>query len=484
MKITVTPSDKIFSELGHNTYDFKDLLSELIDNSIAARVPGERVNVRVDIYVDVEMKPKRFVISDDARGIPFDRLGEAITPAGVQSQGSLNEHGLGMKQAVAALGKLEYLMTKTADRELAVEVKEFRFGEIEAEEKTFDKPRGTTISVTDLKPIVNTSPMNYTRSIVPYLGARYRRFLRPEAPILDLEISIRNVGTADIQNRWPVKELKPTYFHPSTRENRPIFSKHALEGDGWSAELTFGYAPKDSSEFEELGVDVPNKFHPYRVSLATQGLDVILHDRVILFHQLSELEIVNQRHSDYNATRGELVLLSGFSTAITKNSVILDNHFRECILQVKDILTGDKAGPNGRKENYVQHKSYPEEIPESLLRDRLTEWLSSNPMQRKQHVAKEYAVAGIEGFVDILADDEAWELKKDQANALDVYQLFMYLDIGNINKGYLVAKTFTPGAEIAAKAVKEKHQKDVILAPRNQFPINHQPTTQEREDYY
>ena len=318
MKITVSPSDKIFSELGHNTYDFKDLLSELIDNSIAARVPGERVNVRVDIYADKDLKPRRFVIWDDAFGIPVDKLGEAITPAGVQTQSSLNEHGLGMKQAVAALGKLEYLVTKTADRELAVEIKEFRFGEIDAEEKAFDRPRGTTISVTDLKPIVNTNPMNYTRTIAPYLGARYRRFLRPEKPILDLEISIRNVETGDVQNRWPVKELKPTYFHPSTRENRPIFSKYSLEGSGWNAELTFGYAPKDNSEFEELGVDVPNKFHPYRISLATQGLDVILHDRVILFHQLSELEIVNQRHSDYNATRGELVLLSGFSTAITR----------------------------------------------------------------------------------------------------------------------------------------------------------------------
>ena len=162
----------------------------------------------------------------------------------------------------------------------------------------------------------------------------------------------------------------------------------------------------------------------------------------------------------------------------------MDDHFRECIIQVKDILTGEKAGPNGRKENYVQHKSYPEEIPESLLRDRLMEWLTSNPMQKKEHVAKEYVVEGVEGFIDILADGEAWELKKDQANALDVYQLFMYLDIGNINKGFLVAKAFTPGAAIAAKVVTEKHQKQVVLAPRDQFPINHQPTTQEREDYY
>ena len=103
---------------------------------------------------------------------------------------------------------------------------------------------------------------------------------------------------------------------------------------------------------------------------------------------------------------------------------------------------------------------------------------------KRSFVSKEYAVEGIEGFIDILADGEAWELKRDQASALDVYQLFMYMDLGNLGKGFLVAKSFSPGAYIAAKAVMEKHQKEIILSPKDQFPINHQPNTQEREDYY
>ena len=73
---------------------------------------------------------------------------------------------------------------------------------------------------------------------------------------------------------------------------------------------------------------------------------------------------------------------------------------------MKDILTGIKPGPGNRIENYVQHKSYPEEIPENLLRDRLIEWLKNNPMQKKLDVSKEYAVKGVEGFIDILADEE------------------------------------------------------------------------------
>ncbi len=105
---------------------------------------------------------------------------------------------------------------------------------------------------------------------------------------------------------WHVREEKPSYFHPSTRANEPVILKHKLHGVGWSAELTFGYAPSKSEEYEELGIEEPAKSHPYRVSLSNQGLDVIIHDRVILFHQLSELGIVPTRHNDYNNARGEI----------------------------------------------------------------------------------------------------------------------------------------------------------------------------------
>lgn len=484
MKILVTPSDNIFSELGNNTYDYKDLLSELIDNCIAARIPNELLHVKISVFVDAEMRPKKFVIQDDASGIPIDKLGNAITPAGIQTNGSLNEHGLGMKQAVAALGKLESLITKTSDRTQAICINEFRYGEIEAAEVPFDRDHGTIITVKDVKPIVIANGTSITRTIKPYLGARYRRFLRPEKPDLHLRIEIVGMGSNDVISFWDVTEVKPTFFHPGTRENRPVIKAHTLEGHGWKAQLTFGYAPKDQTEFDELGIEQPNKFHPYRSSINTQGLDVILHDRVILFHQLSELGIVGQRHNDYNSIRGEIVLMHGFHTAITKNSVIHDDHFRECVAEIRGILSGEKPGPAGKQENYLQHKSYPDEIPEALLRDRLIDWLSNNPLQQKKQVQKEYAVEGIEGYIDILADGEAWELKRNQASALDVYQLFMYMDVGGMQKGYLLAKSFSPGASVAAKFIQEKHGLSISLTGLDKLPICQHPNAQEREDYY
>jgi hypothetical protein len=252
VSITVNPSDNIFSELGNNTYNFRDLISELIDNSIAARVADQQVSVDLSIYVDEQTSPTNLVISDNSSGIPQEILGSAISPAGLQTKNSLNEHGLGMKQAVAALGKLKYLATKVPEEDNARVITEFRFGNIKTYSVAFPKESGTEICVTDLKPIVTTNPTSFTRDIVPYLGARYRRFLKPGRSRLNLTISIIRESDKVIHYQWPLQEVKPAYFHPSTRENRPVIHRHPLMGQKWKADLTFGYAPKDDAEYEEL----------------------------------------------------------------------------------------------------------------------------------------------------------------------------------------------------------------------------------------
>jgi hypothetical protein len=485
LTIDVQPSNNIFEELGRNTYDYKDLLSELIDNSIASRHADQLLNVNIDLYVDANNYPLQFNIRDDAKGIPQEILALAITPAGLQSKDSLNEHGMGMKQAVAGLGKLRFLATKTKEEAKARLIREFRFGNLPLYEVDFDTPSGTWISIEGLNPIVSTNSTNYTRSIVPYLGARYRRFLKPDHKLLNLIIRIRHADQPDkIDYEWPVEEEKPIYFHPSTRANEPVIYKYPLEGEGWAAELTFGYSPNLKQEYEELGLDEPNKFHPYRVSLSTQGLDVLSQNRIILFHQLSELGIIASRHNDYNTIRGEIDLKHGFSTAITKNSIIVDRNFEECIDKIRHILNGQEPGPGGKPKEYLKVKTYPEELPEKLLRDRLMDYLVNNPLTKRKVVNKEYVIEGIEGYIDIFADGEAWELKVNQSNAYDVYQLFMYMDVGKINKGYLVAKDYTTGAKVAVEHINKTHGKEIVLASRDKFPINHPPTDAERTEYY
>jgi len=479
--IFVSPSDNIFTELGNNTYDFTDLISELIDNSIAAKRSDQLLRVEIEIYVDkAKNEPTRIIVRDNASGISKDKMALAVTPAGIQSPDSLNEHGLGMKQAIAAMGTLEYLATKTTDEKKARVILKFAFGKLDYFLADFPLESGTEICVCKVKPIVNTNPQSITMLLSPYLGARYRRFLKPDNKLVKIEIFLKDKDNDNVLYSWDIEEVKPLYFHPSERRNKPVLLNKRFSGKGWKAALTFGYAPTNE-ECKELGLEPLFQYDPYYVSMAKQGLDILLHDRVVRFHQLPELGLVTARHSDFNSIRGEIMLIEGFKTAITKNSIIQDEKFMECISELKSFLTG--AGEEDQK-NYLRLKKYPEWIPEALLRDRLANWLKNNPVNKKDNVKTEFVVEGLEGKIDILADGEAYELKRDQANGLNVYQLFAYMDIGKVKKGYLIASSFTTGAKVASEFIKANHGKEIIIAELKDFPINHPLSEEERNNYY
>ena len=61
---TVTPSNRIFQELGNNTYDYKDVISELIDNSIAKRLNDRILEVTIDLLTEESGVPVEFLIKD------------------------------------------------------------------------------------------------------------------------------------------------------------------------------------------------------------------------------------------------------------------------------------------------------------------------------------------------------------------------------------------------------------------------------------
>lgn len=473
--IKTKPSNNIWSALGNNTYDFVDLISELIDNSVAAKVPGALLQVKVQVAASDDRQKTYFVITDDASGIPREKLGDAISPAAIQTKGTLNEHGLGMKQAIASIGDLVYLATKTENDADAIVIEKFQWEDIQPKILTVEWAHGTEIKIAKLKAVVPLKQEHFTRDVVDYLGARYRRFLLPDNRRLKLVLELLDADEADQQVIYSkeIEPVKPIYFSPKTRDNKPVVEKLQFQGKGWEAQLTFGYAPTDK-EYVDLGLTRPTKFHPYRVAQKKQGLDVILHDRILMFHALASIGLVESPHNDYNFVRGEIDLLRGFSTAITKNSILVDQHFQECIERIKEYLVEKK---------FLERKTYLEDLPEALLRDRLKTWLLTNPIGPKKDVKTEYGVQGLSGSIDVLADGEAWELKKDQADGLDVYQLFAYLDMGNIQDGVLVARDFTSGCESAAQHITQAHGKRIRLEKLDKFPIAAPMTDLERENY-
>ena len=365
------------------------------------------------------------------------------------------------------------MATRVPGEDHARVIEEFRFGEIYPKLLETTWPHGTELAIQKLRQVVRLHPVSYTRDIVPYLGARYRRFLSGSNPKIQINIQMLHIdntdddGNEEAIHTWTVEEVKPTYFHPNTRKNAPVVDHSKFKGVGWEAELVFGYSP-EGFEWNELGLEQPTKFEPYAFSLSRQGLDIILNDRVIVFHQLPEIGLVGTRHNNYNSIRGEIILKSGFTTGITKNSIISTDHWTQCLAEIKEFL--DEKG-------YIRSKTYPDALPEAALRDRLANWLKGNDMAPRSDVKKEYPVEGLGGKIDVLADGEAWEIKRDEAYGLDVYQLFAYLDMTDFKKGYLLAKGFRDSALAARDHINSKHEVSIVLTKLEGYPIN-QPLTE------
>lgn len=477
-KLEVSASDRVFDVLGNNDYNDVDLISELIDNAVAARVGNQDLDIRIEVGLSQKEPEKSyFIIRDNASGISFDDLPDAISPAGSTSNSGhpLNEHGLGMKQAVSAAGELDYLKTKPSGEDSATVVREFSYGEIDYETEDVDWEHGTEIKIKDLKEILRESAQVYSCRIRTYLGARYRRLLgRPENN-LNIQIKWKDLDDGETRKINP-DDVRPIYFHPSTRVNDPVVHKQEFvgtEGDGWKVKLTFGYAPKDDSEYDSLGINTPKNYEPYYRGLSNQGLDLIQHNRVIQFHQLHEIDLVNSQHPQYNKIRGEIELLEGFSTAITKNRIIGGVEFDAMTKKVREFL---------QENDYLEEESVPGQIPEHCLRDRLADLLEKPPYDRDD-IETEYVVGGLEGFVDVLADGETWELKVNQASGLDVYQLFGYMDMGDFDKGYLVSDGITTGGSEAIKHIEANHDKEITTVDRFDMAINHSMSDEELEKY-
>lgn len=476
--LTVPSSDRVFQVLGNNDYNDIDLISELIDNAIAARVDELQLEINIEVGVSEDNPDESyFLIRDNAAGIRFEDLPRAISPAGVTDKSGhpLNEHGLGMKQAIAAAGELEYLKTKPLEEDTATVVSEFSYGPVEYETEDVDWEHGTEIRIGKLNEILLESDQVYTQRIKSYLGARYRRLLGRPNEVLNIIFKWKDLDEGESRKFHPAP-VRPIYFHPNKRQNRPIIHKKEFsgsEGSGWKVELTFGYAPQDESEYKELGLQPPKYYEPYNRALSKQGLDLIRHDRIIQFHQLSEIGLVNAAHNQYNDIRGEIDLIDGFSTAITKNKIIVGDELDAMITQIREYLN---------KHDYLEDRTVPSDIPEPCLRDRLASLLEKPPFNCED-VETEYVVGALEGFIDIKADTEAWELKVNQADGLDIYQLFAYMDMQNIDQGHIVSDGISTGASEAIKHIEEEHGKSIESIDREDLAINHPMSEAEIEKY-
>jgi len=256
--------------------------------------------------------------------------------------------------------------------------------------------------------------------------------------------------------------------------------RHKFRVNKSIVELVFGYSPKTEDEFQRIGLiksDYEIKSggntvnEVYAFSSRSAGLDLIMNDRIIKFHQLDEIGLYGTRESWYNQIRGELVLLEGFKTTSTKNDIIKNDDFSEIIKQIILFLTnGDGSRDvisskedkykNPYKSNLMRNdylkKNISNLVNEKTLQDVVEKRLTSpTSLYRNKKIEKEFVIEKLGVKVDFLVDGSPWELKNQRCTPHDVSQLLTYLIALDEKEGCIVAPEFNEGSKFISKKIED-----------------------------
>jgi hypothetical protein len=460
--IDVSCQSGIIEELANNNCPFLSLLCELIDNVAAElehcqtarvhiKIGGPWTTIASNNSKVLDLQQAYMEVSDNATGIKSDRLAHCLSLAAKpESSGTLHEHGLGMKTAIMSLGKLDYLITKTKDEDFASRIDELTIGKIlrRKDTDTFKKGEsGTIIRLKNLKPKVYKEKRLYLRNVIDHLGARYARLLTKNQMTgrkLDIQFDLLDEND-NVRDSWTIQPCFPFY-----ENNGRNILKEEFGGNNWGAQLEFGFTPSES-EYIQNGLEVPANSHPYKRNCRV--IDVVHHDRVLC--RLGADDLYPGSHYMFAPFVGVLTLRYGFRTSMTKDGVLRDENWNELLEKVVDVTKGLVEEYVRRYERLTQD--------EKDYRDQLYQIQTKG---EDKEVLKEFAVEGTDGNIDLLVNDEVWELKAEQAQGIDVYQVLYYIDTCDKAKktsGRLIAPSFSDGCKWTAQHLKKTRKVDVKL---------------------
>ncbi len=182
--VDITPDKSLIQKLGLTGYRTAEAISELLDNSIDARISGQ--TQRIDVVLDYSRKV--ISISDGGLGMNLEELKNGLTIAkGTKfEKGKLGKFGLGMKSACSTLGKEFTITTSKPDSNLEFFIhydekkwlddssSTWQNFEIETSKKT--RPgHGTTIRIRKLN--VPLYP-NQSSTLRKNFGIRYEPYIK------------------------------------------------------------------------------------------------------------------------------------------------------------------------------------------------------------------------------------------------------------------------------------------------------------------
>ncbi|MFZ1700228.1 MAG: ATP-binding protein [Pyrinomonadaceae bacterium] len=454
--MNTTPyADDLWQGIAGHFDSFSQVVCEFVDNCISNFEGSGSVNKTVLISLEDQGNNVLVRIEDNGTGIkdfePVFRLGDKS-----QRQTPLNEHGFGLKHALATANPDNNswrILTRTKDEfdaNMSRELKAPYAYDMDANE-LHSQPwlgtlngSGTLVEFNCSKTLFNTiqegikGNAGFTRCLdylVEELGYLY------SGVIENGKVSLTITSTSKVDSGMPynksVAAVKPDwqgYYDPGTGSDI-----HDLGG----GDLTIEY------EFGEMG-DSPYVKH-YKRNMSTSGVEIRINGRVMdanIFKEIWELE----NHPMYNHFLAIINLVSSDrdtlpKTRASKNGIRSGDDKLEALFQWI------------RSTHPTPHKDLTGAVTERELVRVLAELKDKHTRSKTKHIKQEFKVftnIGSPVSADLYfydgTDKVLYEAKKDTADVQNVYQLLMYWDGAvsdgiNPSEGILIASDFSPGVK-------------------------------------
>jgi hypothetical protein len=446
--------NRYWEGLGRQEMDFHQVLGELIDNSISAsgKDPyGDLQPFTIEVTLEKIGNKVRVKVADQGIGMSIDDLTQHVFSLGGKgrSEGPLNEHGFGLKNALCVLtegNKLPWKILTKDDEAVKQDIIYLVKGPFSSNMKVElgDKNewneglryaignRGTRVYAettfsffTTLYSRVRgrrpTTFEPYIDRLIEHLGVMYRGFLMSQHNKLWLRW--RNLGdneeNPNINADWEEFRIRPIeipYDAGGSRKN--VITVSGPEGD---AKATYIRGNLDEQKVKDasLGKPYPLRIY-YQGNIPTQGIDIVVRGRVLKTGQLPEIWADIPRHNNFNKFVGEL-RLDDVKFRTVNNKISLDPH-NPYWIQLLEKLDNEEFKPER-----VTGAKIEKDIAKKL-KTMLEGHYTGSKVQLDRPV---WGGAGVE--VDVyheLSNGEIhiYELKAGTASPLDAYQLLMYWD--------------------------------------------------------
>ena len=472
-KFKVQAGSNLWKGLSRQEHKFHIPLGELIDNSLSARIKKNIGSRKESIFIEINIEEKNdgtisIIIADNGTGITYEQIideNNSIFNLGHTNvdKGSMNEHGFGLKNAIAMLtsGATENfsLLTKYDDKLYCVDgplgpemgIKEALNNDWEEGLNDLKNSKsGVKIHLTvqdDYFKTVNTLGGLYSfdtcvRRLGEHLGIIYNTYLKEN----DIEFHYKSKNQTEFTSQ-KINPI-PTPFSKSTSNKKDIYNLQVeVDGQIYRAEYTMGVLDQSIKHPEaenELGWPYPLKQY-HQGSNARCGVTIISRDKVLKTAVFSEIWSNLAGNVSYNNFLAELKFDENFPTVNQKNNIDPTTpQYQRIIQKLVD-------------EEEYQPKSSTQKNNESTLQKKIIKNIKSSITDDITTPGRKVVWDG-GAEIDIYYKNNdtnkvvMYELKIDKAIVKDVYQLEMYWDAlveegFEIDTAILVADSFSANVD-------------------------------------